>query len=374
MKRLGTLCLLVLLGAAPAAFAQASNLANCKYYTKVTQDFEQGLPYCQKAIEENPEDPEARFYGAWCLAERGQFADAYRSFAWLLERKDAGNKAIEKHAKLAGERVSAYYGEFFNKGLELLNAGDTQGASEQFLHASQIDPRQPAAHLNLGFTLTQLDSLDGALQSFRTAVQQVPADTTAHQFYWDALSRKLAELRSADPPDTAAIAALSGDLRASLEALLRLKAPSADEHLALADLDFAAGNREGGLEHMRTAIELSSDSVVNLVNLGLQFYGNDQHEAVVDAMNLALQYLDDPEDQDVWKKATWVLGLSQYEMEHWADALTQFEKLLALEPENLEYLPRAGMAARKAGQMEKGTAYLVRWEELKEAQVVGDAK
>jgi tetratricopeptide (TPR) repeat protein len=373
MKRLATLCLLVLLGAAPAAFGQASNLANCKYYTKVTQDFEQGLPYCEKAIEENPEDPEARFYGAWCLAERGQFEDAYTSFAWLLERKDSGNKAIEKHAKLAGERLAAYYGQFFNKGLELLNAGDTQGASEQFLHASQIDPRQPAAHLNLGFTLTQLDSLDGALRSFHTAVQQVPADTTAHQFYWDALDRKLQELRGMDPPDTAVIASLSAELRASLEALLRLKPPSADEHLALADLDLAAGNREGGLAHMRTAIELSSESVLNLVNLGLQFYTNDQHEAAVDALQLALQYLDDPADE-AWKKATWVLGLSQYEVEHWADALTQFEKLLATEPDNLEYLPRAGMAARKAGQMEKGTAYLVRWEELKEAQVVGDSK
>jgi tetratricopeptide (TPR) repeat protein len=373
MRRLGSLCLLVLLGAAPAAFAQASNLANCKYYTKVTQDFEQGLPYCEKAIEENPEDPEARFFGAWCLAERGRYEEAYKSFAWLMERKDSGDKAVEKHAKLAAERVAAYYGRFFNQGLELLNAGDTQGARDQFLAASQIDPRQPSGHLNLGFTQTQLDDLDGALHSFRTAVQQVPADTTAHQFFWDALSRKLQVVRAADPPDTAAVASLSAELRGSLEALLRLKPPSADEHLALADLDLAAGNREAGLAHMRTAIELSQESVINLVNLGLQFYTNDQHAAAVDALQLALEYLDDPQD-DVWTKATWVLGLSLYEVERWEDALMQFEKLLAVEPDNLEYLPRAGMAARKAGQMEKGTAYLVRWEELKESQVVGDSK
>jgi tetratricopeptide (TPR) repeat protein len=109
------------------------------------------------------------------------------------------------------------------------------------------------------------------------------------------------------------------------------------------------------------------------VNLGLQFYSNNQYDAAIDALTLSLEYVTDPNDE-MWKKATWVLGLSQYEAERFGDALVQFEKLLERDPDNLDYLPRAGMAARKAGQIDKGTAYIVHWEELKEKQVVGDVK
>jgi tetratricopeptide (TPR) repeat protein len=373
MTRPGLLSLVALLVAAPQAFGQASNLANCKYYTKVQQDFQQGLPYCAEAIKENPEDPEARFFGAWCLAEGGRLEEAWPSFKWLIDQKDSNDKNVKKHAKMALDRVDHYYAKFFNKGIELLNSGqaaDTEAAREEFRKATVIDPRQTGAYLNLGYTQMQVDDVDGALASFREAVRRNPDEKVAQEYFWDALAHKLGTLRDSDDADSATVADVSAELRATLEKILAMSPGSADAHLALADLDLVAGNTESGLAHMRKAIEIDAESVVNLVNIGIQFYANDQYQPTIDALSLALEFETDPTDE-VWAKATWVLGLAHYEQEEWADALARFEALLKQEPDNMEYLPRAGMAARKAGQSEKGDGYLIRWEELKERLVEG---
>jgi tetratricopeptide (TPR) repeat protein len=374
MRRVFILGLLATLTATSSAFAQASNLANCKYYMKIGQDFEQAYEYCPKAIEENPEDPEARFYGAWCLAEMGDLDGARESFFWLIERKDSKDKNIKKHAKWAVERVDGYYANFFNTGIEHLNAENLKGASDAFGFATRIDPRKTGAFLNLGYTQTQLGDLDAAIQSFERAIEIDPQSLDARNYLWDALNRKLQGLREQDMPDAEALVAVRGRLRETLVKILELDPAgkgSPDAHLQLGDLDLAEGNRDQAFEHLRKAIELDPNSVVNLVNVGIQFYQDDEYEHAVDALKLVREYVTDPMD-DIWVKSTWVLGLAEFELERWDDALGHFEELLEHDPDNLDYLPKAGLAARKADQKQKGDQYLIRWEELKEAAITGE--
>lgn len=373
MKR-SILGLFALLAAASPAFPQASNLANCKYYMKVQQDFDQASQYCGKAIEENPEDPEARFYGAWCLAEMGDLPTARESFFWLIERKDSDDKNITKHAKWAAERVDGYYARYFNKGIELLKAEDLDGARTAFEAATWIDPRKPDAYLNLGYTQTQLGDLDAAIATFQTAISQDPESVTARNYQWDALSRKLDELRGGSPPDTAKLAEVGDQLRATLEKILELEPEgkgAPDAHAQLGDLDLAAGRRDEAFLHLRQAVEMDSTIVVNVVNRGIGAYQNDEYHQAIDALSLALEYIRDPSDE-IWSKATWVLGLSHYEQENWDAALAEFEKLLERDPDNLEYLPRAALAAQKAGHQDKRDQYLIHFEQVKEAAVTGD--
>jgi tetratricopeptide (TPR) repeat protein len=374
MKRASILGLFALLAAASPAFPQASNLANCKYYMKVQQDFGQASQYCGLAIEENPEDPEARFYGAWCLAEMGELDAARESFFWLIERKDVDDKDIKKHAKWAQERVDGYYARYFNKGIEYLNAEDLDGARTAFQAATKIDPSKTAGYLNLGYTQTQLGELDEAIATFELAVGIAPEDVTTRNYQWDALSQKLEQARQADAPDTALVAELRGKLRATLSKLLELEpggkgAP--DAHLQLGDLDLAEGDREAAFQHLRKAVELDPNSVVNLVNVGIQFYQDDEYAHAVDALTLTREYVTDPAD-DIWVKTTWVLGLAEFELEKWEDALGHFEELLAHDPDNLEYLPRAAMAASKAGAEDKRDQYMIHFEQVKEAAVTGE--
>ncbi|NNE44696.1 MAG: hypothetical protein HKN12_10835, partial [Gemmatimonadetes bacterium] len=118
------------------------------------------------------------------------------------------------------------------------------------------------------------------------------------------------------------------------------------------------------------AIEIDAESVVDLANIGINFYKTDQYALANKALAMCQEYVTDPAD-DIWQQITWVKGLSHYQAEQWAEALAEFESLLAHDPENMEYLPRAGMAARKAGNQSKGDEYLILWEELKEREIIG---
>lgn len=371
MKRHGLLVLPALLLAAPPAFSQASSLANCKYYTKIQQDYEQGLPYCDQAIQEYPDDPEARFWGALCLAEMGRLEEASASFNWLIERRDTKDKNVAKHAKMAQTQVDSYYAKFFNQGVELLQAEDNEGARAEFRKATQIDPKKTGAQLNLGYTEMQLDDLDAAVQSFANAVAIDPEDKTAREYYWGALDAKLKELRNENEPDSAALADISARLRETLEKILELDPADADAHLGLADLDLAAGETEAGLGHVRQAIEIAPESVKDLANIGIGFFQENKYGPAASAFEVVLEFVSDPTDE-VWDKSVWLLGLSHYELEHWDRALEQFQKLLEQDPDRMDILPKAGMAARKLGKKDLGDQYLMHWEELKEAQVIGE--
>jgi tetratricopeptide (TPR) repeat protein len=134
MRRIATAMLLTLVGlvlGATAASAQSA-LANCKYYTKVLQDFASGLPYCEACLKEEPDNPEARFYAGWCLAEVGKFSEAHEAFAPLLGKANDPDKNVREHAKMAEARVNQYAGQHFNAGSELLGKGDMKAAHDEF--------------------------------------------------------------------------------------------------------------------------------------------------------------------------------------------------------------------------------------------------
>ena len=148
---------LVVLALIVIAWAQAgpalaqSALSNCKYYTKTQQDFQAGLQYCEQCIKDEPENPEARYYGAWCLAEVGRYSDAWPSFAWLIERINDKDKTVQKHAKWASERVQLYFAKHFNEGVKQLQANNLAAARDEFEKATQIGPNKADAFLNLGY-------------------------------------------------------------------------------------------------------------------------------------------------------------------------------------------------------------------------------
>ena len=334
---------------APQAFGQASAMSNCRYYMKTVQDFEQGLPYCKQAIEENPEDPEARFYGGWCLAESGELAAAWESFGWLIEHQDQGDKKIDKHAEWAEERVRQYYANFFNRGVELLNAEDTQGAMEAFGYATLIDPRKTDAYLNLGFTQTQLDDLDGALASFSAAIAIDPENSTAREYHWDALRRKRRALLLEEVPDEAKLAEVTAELRTTLDGVLSVDPANAEAHMDMAGIDYEAGNTDSAMEHLKKAVEIAPENVVELYNRGIEFYQADKYDAAIAAFTAVLDFVPEDPSDDIYEKTSYVLALSYLYSEDYASSLVVFEKLTEQFPDNLDYWAKAGTAASRRG-------------------------
>lgn len=358
-----------------AALGQADPLANCKYYVKVQKDFEQAGKYCEEAIELYPDDPEARFYGAWCLAEQERYAEAWESYKWLIDRKD--DKKVKKHAENAEKQVKDYYARHFNAGVAFLQAdpADFENAALEFRKANQINPRNVDALLNLGFTDTKLGQLDDAITSFQRAIEQDPDKNQAYVYYWDALERRLQQERESDAPDSTTMDELRTNLRTTLEHVLTIDTMEsgtiADAHLKLADLDFEAGDNAAGLQHSTEAIQLDPDAVVNLFNIAVGFYQASQYGPAIESSTIVLDNVPNQEDP-IWEKAMYVRALSNLYAEQHTEALADFEALLELDPSNLDYLVKAGMAAMKSGETKKADKFIRTYEELKESQVVGE--
>jgi tetratricopeptide (TPR) repeat protein len=361
----------------PAAFAQADPLANCLYYTRTQADFEQGLKHCREAIQKYPEDPEARFYGALCLAETGHWDEAWQSFSWLIERKGSEDKKVRKHADMADKQALFYYQTHFNRGLELVEAQSYEEADGEFAIATKIYPSKVDAYLNRGFAQTQRDDLDGALASFDTAVSIDPKHPQTSLYYWDALNRKLKVLRNAEPRDSTAIEGTMEKLRTTLDRVLETPDVKAEDraaaYLQLADLAFANGENEKAIEYVTKATEIAPEKITELYNMGIEFYNADDYGPAIQALRTVMAQIDDESD-DIWRRALYVVGLCSLYTEDWAGCIAAMDKLIALDPGNMDYYLNRGKAHMKAGNESAAAADITKWEKMKEAAVTGSSE
>jgi tetratricopeptide (TPR) repeat protein len=359
------LSLVLILSAAPAS-AQ-SNLANCKYYTKTQQDFEQGLKYCESCIYDEPENPEARYFGAWCLAEMGRWEDAWTSFAWLIDRSKSKDKKIRKHAKWAKTRVQSYFVEHFNRGVEALNNANISEASREFAVATKINPRKPEGFLNYGYTLNELGNQEGAIDAFRAAIAIDPTQAVGYDYLSVALGNRRKDLLALDEPDSMAVSEITKEYKATLEKVLEFNPESDAALLQLGDLALADGKTEEGLELLLRSIRIAPDNIANLYNVGVGFYEREDFANSAKVFGLVTQELDDPAD-DMWRDAMFNLGLSQLELEDWESCAATMEQLVAVNPEEADYYRILARAYNGAGDTQKASDNLMKYDEMLQAQ------
>jgi tetratricopeptide (TPR) repeat protein len=347
----------------PAGFAQSA-LSNCKYYTKTQQDFVQGLPYCEQCLEEEPDNPEARFFAGWCLAEVGRYEDAWKAFEWLIERKNDKDKKIKKHAKWALERVQSYYAAHFNKGVELLNSEDTQGAYREFLYATQIKPIEADAYLNRGFVETQLGDLDAAIESFRTARRVNPKNKAAPLYLVDAIGRRLSDEQNVEEPDEELMAALQTELKSGLAAVVEADPSNDAALLRLGSMEFAEGNGEAAVGYVQKAIEIDAGNIQHLYNYGVDYYNSNDFESAQNIFKTVISEIDDP-NENLWRDASYMLGVCQLYTEDYDACIATLESLVKVDSEDPEYFNILGRAYAKAGNMEKASEAVQTYQRLK---------
>jgi tetratricopeptide (TPR) repeat protein len=366
-----TLWAFVLLAAPPSR--AENSLGNCKYYTKTQQDFEQGLPYCEKCILEEPENPEAHYFGAWCLAEVGRYEDAWTSFSWLMERANVKDKSTRKHAKWAAERVQAYFARHFNKGVEYLNANDLPAAREEFLQATQINPVKPEGYLNLGYVQNQLGDADGALTSFRKAIEIAPDRKESYEYYSLALGRKRDALMGEVRPDTLAIAETTAELKKTLEQVVVNEPTNDAALLQLGDIALAQGDEETGIAHIEKAISIAPENVVKLYNLAVGFYQRSQFPKAARTFGLVADHVDDPED-DLWRDAMYNRGLALKESGEFDEALVCAKRLLEVDETEPDYHGLARDIYVGLKDLQSASVHADRAEELKSEAIEGSVE
>lgn len=349
-----------------ATGAQAqSALANCKYYTKVQQDFEQGLPYCEQCIEDEPDNPEARFYGAWCLAEQGKWEGAWESFSWLIDRASSKDKNTRKHAKMASERVANYFATHFNTGVEYLNAGEEQfpAAEREFTIATTINPREANGFLNLGFTRNALGNVEGALSAFESAIEVAPDNATAYEYYSVALGSKRDSLLAQEDTDPQVIADVTAKLKDALERVVAAKPSNDAALLQLGDIALREGDQDKAFDYIKKAIDVDPNNVVKLYNIAVEFYQSKDYEAAARTFALVAEQEDDP-DSDLWRDAKYNGALSLRGMGDIDGSLALVLELLEADAEQAEYHSLASQLYYKKNDLPKANEHMEKYQQL----------
>jgi tetratricopeptide (TPR) repeat protein len=373
MRRIATAAFSIVLSIAlwaSAASAQSA-LANCKYYTKVLQDFASGLPYCEQCLKDEPNNPEARYYAGWCLAEVGKFAEAHEAFAPLLGKSNDKDKSVRENAKMAEERVKAYAGDHFNKGSELLGKGDMKAAHDEFQKAAAIDPNLAIAQVSLGYTAKQLGDLDGAVAAYRKALVIEPKNPDANVNISVALSAKLDQLRAGQPPDTAQIAVVRSELIQALTVVTEIDSSksAALAYSQLGQLQLEAGEMEKGLEYLNKAAAIDPEYKGELFKV-LYNTGLTQFEAkkFVEASELLLKASEAvPQTDPNWENTMYNLAFSYFNAGDYAKCAEVTEKLVAVSPQK-DYFNMLMLAYGKLGDQQKAAAAAKKYEELSKAE------
>ena len=260
----------------------------------------------QKFIHQCKEDvatrnPDAAIRGCTQTIEsespsQEQLADAFDYRGLAYEVKGEYDRAIEDLTK-AVQYQPDFPEAHFELGYALEGTGDLRGAIREYREVIRLDPDYARAHGNLGAALYAKGELDKAIAEFDEAIRLNPDLAEAYTDLGLALKAKgeleaaIAEYKEAirhDPNFALAYANLGnalmekGDLDGAIaeeRAAIRLQPNLAGAHTNLGNALYAKGNLGGAVAEFREAIHLRPASALPHNNLGNALAGRGDRAA-----------------------------------------------------------------------------------------------
>jgi len=258
---------------------------------------DEALSECSAAVKAHPKNLEFLYLKATLHGMRGEAEQAQRYFRRILKR--APNHAITHHAL----------------GSVLQTGGRLQEAIECFRKAIQLQPDFAKARNDLGVANQLLGRLDEAAASYRAALTLQPG----HALTWYNLG---CVLQQQDKP---------GEAERYLREALRLEPHFAEAYNTLGSALQAAGRTAEAETHYQSALKARPGYVDALLNLGSLFMSTPfRPEEAVRYFESALAA--EPNNA----RACFGLGNALHECSRVEEALTNYSRCLALNPDNHE--------------------------------------
>ncbi len=160
------------------------------------QKLEESLIALQRAVDLDPNDPQARLILAGTLQQLGRLAQAEASYRKAIALKpdlaaahyylgttlhDLGRMSDAEVSYRKSIALNPNFSEaYLNLGIMLRNTGRSQEAEPIYRKAIALKPDLAEAHYNLGVTLQELGRFEDAEASFRKAIALRPDYSEAH--------------------------------------------------------------------------------------------------------------------------------------------------------------------------------------------------
>jgi tetratricopeptide (TPR) repeat protein len=244
-----------------------------------------------------------------------------------------------------GSALTAY-----QAGMQAFQAGDLQGAKNQFVSATQADPKAYQAYYSLGVVRERLNETSGALQAYRQA-------TTIVSDYEPAIVAYGVLLARTGKPDEA------NDFLSSRQAQMP---KSAAVTAAMAEVKSIQGDSGSAQRLAQEALKKNPDYRPAMITLARDHYRSRRLDLALYALKGILDGYGDenpPRDKNN-AEARLLRGLIYKEQGLKAAAIPELQKAIELRPDLVEarvhlanYLLEAGNATEAAGLLETALKY-----------------
>ena len=254
---------------------------------------------------------------------------------------------------------------WFNLGNLLSAMHDIDGARSAYLRATALKPGFADAHLNLGVLMHKVDRLEEAIASFRNVVAITPADPRGHFNLGQCLAqlsrpedaeaclKRAAELAPDYLDAYLALAGLCEKADRVQDAIVHTRRaitlnPLPEYYSNLGDFLRRAGDLEGALAALRTALAEKPDELIILHNYGAALHADRQLDEAQQVFNRILDH--DPHFIQAH------IGLAKvYEFQGLHDkAVATLERGLALDPKSPDLLFKMSWLHLATGDLKNG--------------------
>jgi len=265
--------------------------------------------YYGRAVDRQPNYPEARVALAKALVADGRWDEAESHFRYVLQLYSA-------HQDEASRMKRVYATSLAQLGTLSLRKGQIGPAEDQFRHALAIDPDRAEAHFGLGFVASQQGRLGEAIEHYRRAIELDANLAEAHANLGDVL---VASNNAAEAID-------------EYEAALRVDPTLAGVHFKLGVLNFHTSQLQTATRHFAIAVEESSDDPQVRRYFGLALEQTGDIDAARRELRAAVKL--DPNDPDT----QFHLGRLEAAVGHSAEASVLFRRAVTLDPRYQEWI------------------------------------
>lgn len=304
----------------------------------------------------------------------GDRLEYHRSMAQVcLQRGDMKGAAENCERGIEIERNSLHLHHTLGRAKAF--GGDLAGACECLERCVELDPENSLVRAELGDLYLRRCLYEPAIQHLRTALGKEPQ----RAFLWRGLGHALSRQGSSreaveafqnavaiEPKDSSNLYNLGdaylalGEPTKAIAALMGAVTLTPDYALAQYDLGlafFQMGRFEEGANASRAALQQDPDMKLQRSNLGIGATGN---------LGLCLTNLGRPEEAiacyerslRLFAPTFFNLGLAQFKLRRFEEALTNFEMATKIEPNNAEYLDLLGNAHSELNQLPEATVAL----------------
>ncbi len=299
--------------------------------------YDEALKQFQIAVEEEPENPDARMALGKVYVHKSQYKMACEHFDKAIEI--APNKLKEIKSQ-SGYFEIVYY----NAGVGFIKQRKWDGALNRFKMVVQINPDSAPAYNNIGYIYGKLNQEEPMLEAYQKARQIDPKNTKAQfnlALYFMTQKQKY-------------------DRAAQLLEEVKQLAPQIKDTYRFLGVCYSNQEEYTKAEQaFLKAAELDSTNKDVFFNLGLVLIQKEEYQRALDALKRAIQL--DPEDTEV----LFNMGIVYIMLEDYRKAIDAFTEVIRFQPGNADAYSKRAEAKRELGLKQEAYEDFKRAMELK---------